>query len=325
MTIAKITTDGILPPNYIVRPPQANDAQGVGAMITAADIAVIGTTDFEMDDLLEDWSSPHIDLQNDARVVIAPDGKVVGYELIISVTPNGRIMIDGYVHPEFLGQGIGTYLLRWTEQRAYQHFAKIDDNCRVHLRGNIYEEDQTGHDLYRGEGYEIVRHFWRMVIDMTDAPEVPTLPNGISIRPFVLGQDDHAAWETAIESFQDHWGSEPTPFDEWMEATKQEKFDPTLWFLAMDGDQVAGVSLCNDWQENGWVRTLGVRREWRRAGLGMALLKHSFAEFYRRGKKTVGLGVDAESLTGATRLYERAGMRVTQRFDTYAKEIRPGK
>ena len=74
----------------------------------------------------------------------------------------------------------------------------------------------------------------------------------------------------------------------------------------------------------GWVATLGVPRPWRKRGIGLALLRHSFNEFYRRGKRKVGLGVDAQSLTGALRLYESAGMHVHQTFDQYEKELRPG-
>jgi ribosomal protein S18 acetylase RimI-like enzyme len=75
----------------------------------------------------------------------------------------------------------------------------------------------------------------------------------------------------------------------------------------------------------GWVNTLGVLRPWRRKGVGMALLLHSFNEFYRRGWRKAGLGVDASSLTGATRLYERAGMHVARQYDSYQKELRPGR
>jgi ribosomal protein S18 acetylase RimI-like enzyme len=74
----------------------------------------------------------------------------------------------------------------------------------------------------------------------------------------------------------------------------------------------------------GWVGTLGVRRPWRKRGLGLALLRYSFNEFYRRGIRKVGLGVDAQNLTGALRLYEGAGMHVHQTFDQYEKELRPG-
>ena len=75
----------------------------------------------------------------------------------------------------------------------------------------------------------------------------------------------------------------------------------------------------------GWVGTLGVRRPWRKKGLGLALLQASFGEFYKRGMKTIGLGVDASNPTGATRLYQRAGMYIASEFLTFEKELRPGR
>ena len=101
------------------------------------------------------------------------------------------------------------------------------------------------------------------------------------------------------------------------------------YWITMDGEEIAGLNYCRPHfhadQELGWVASLGVRRPWRKRGLGLALLRHSFHEFYRRGKRKVGLGVDAENLTGALRLYEKAGMRVHQTHDRYEKEIRPGR
>jgi ribosomal protein S18 acetylase RimI-like enzyme len=96
----------------------------------------------------------------------------------------------------------------------------------------------------------------------------------------------------------------------------------------MDGNEIAGICLCRpvdaEDSESGWVNELGVRRAWRKQGLGFVLLKHAFAAFYARGQKRAALGVDASSLTNATRLYERAGMRVVRQFDQFEKELRPG-
>ena len=103
------------------------------------------------------------------------------------------------------------------------------------------------------------------------------------------------------------------------------EFDPTLWAIAWDGEEVAGFSLNRYRMGNGWIRTLGVRRPWRKRGLGEAILLHSFGEFYRRGKKTIGLGVDAQNPTGATRLYQKVGMYAASEFVTYEKELRPGR
>jgi len=130
-------------------------------------------------------------------------------------------------------------------------------------------------------------------------------------------------WE---EAFQDTWGHTPWDFSVWEHwYTKREGFDPTLWFLACEGQQIAGMCLCNYWIGDGFVDTLAVRRPWRRLGLGLALLHQSFGAFYQRQTRTVKLMVDSQNLTGATRLYERAGMHITQLYYTYEKELRPGK
>jgi predicted N-acetyltransferase YhbS len=119
------------------------------------------------------------------------------------------------------------------------------------------------------------------------------------------------------------------PFDDWLKwrTSNPARYDPALWFIAEEDGQVAGTAICEpssvEDPNMGWVGTLGVRRTWRKRGVGMALLQHSFRALYLRGRRKVGLGVDAASLTGATRLYERAGMRVNLQFDQYAKEVRP--
>ncbi len=74
----------------------------------------------------------------------------------------------------------------------------------------------------------------------------------------------------------------------------------------------------------GWVSPLSVRSPWRRRGIGLALLHQTFSEFYRRGTPKVALYVDSQNLSGATRLYERAGMHVVQLHHQYEKELRPG-
>ncbi len=87
--------------------------------------------------------------------------------------------------------------------------------------------------------------------------------------------------------------------------------DPSLWFLVRHEETVVAATR-NDPERSGggWIGALGVRRAWRGQGLAKALLLHSFREFHRRGKRRVGLGVDSENPTGATKLYESVGMVV---------------
>jgi ribosomal protein S18 acetylase RimI-like enzyme len=73
----------------------------------------------------------------------------------------------------------------------------------------------------------------------------------------------------------------------------------------------------------GWISGLGVVRSHRRRGLARAILLTAFNDFFRRGQHSVALGVDADSLTGATRLYESAGMRTVEAHDQVRKVLRP--
>lgn len=82
--------------------------------------------------------------------------------------------------------------------------------------------------------------------------------------------------------------------------------------------------VCSQHEQGGWVHDVAVRRPWRRRGLGLALLRRAFGAFHHRGTRRVELGVDAQSPTGAPRLYEGAGMRATHKYAAYRKELRPG-
>jgi ribosomal protein S18 acetylase RimI-like enzyme len=102
-------------------------------------------------------------------------------------------------------------------------------------------------------------------------------------------------------------------------------FDPTLWFLALDGATIAGFSICREREEDaenvGWVSLLGVRPRWRGRGLGEALLSHSLALLRARGLGRAALNVDVDNTTGALRLYEKVGMNPVAAFTIWSKRI----
>ena len=266
--------------------------------------------------------------------MIAPDGSIVGHAAVWDSEPHVRIYVAGDVHPEYKGQGIGTALCQWAEERGRQAILKAPAGTRVALLQERSSTHEAAQKLLGKQGYRSVRHSFRMVIEMNGPPPEPVVPDGITIRTFVRDQDLGALVLADRDAFQDHWGYVEHPFEEayqeWAHwINNNPDHDPSLWFLAMDGEEIAGLSLCCPKTVEdpgmGWVDGLGVRRPWRRRGLALALLHHSFGEFYRRGKRKVGLGVDTQSLTGATRLYEKAGMHADRQYVMYEKELRPGK
>jgi GNAT superfamily N-acetyltransferase len=197
----------------------------------------------------------------------------------------------------------------------------------VYLRTRAWSTDTLAHQLLEHRGYEHIRDWRRMRIEFAAPPPTPVWSPGIEVRRFVQGQDEQAVWETMEAAFADHFGNSPMPFDEFLyyRIESLPAFDPSLWFLAMDGDVVAGALLAHTGDarltDGAWVALLGVRREYRGRGIGLALLHDAFGEFHHRGLSSAGLDVDGSSLTGADRLYTRAGMHEVQRAFYFDKSL----
>jgi mycothiol synthase len=317
----------VLDPSLRLRPVQWSDLEAVTQLIYDV-CAADGDTTVAVtpDELKHEWQNPGFVLEQDAFLVETSDGRIVGFEEFSNGHKHAALHTDGYVHPDFKGRGIGTTLLRTIELRARQEMTLAEPDVRVTLRSGIDNRDPSSHELHRNEGYQPIRYHWRMEIVLDGPPPEPIFPTGIELRPFIKGEHDIAVWQAQNEAFRDHWGSHDVTFEEWKHSRFDDpEFDPTLWPIAWDGDQVAGFSLNRYRMGIGWIRTLGVRRPWRKRGLGEALLLHSFGEFYRRGMKTIGLGVDAQNPTGATRLYQKVGMCTASEFVSYEKELRAGR
>jgi mycothiol synthase len=218
----------------------------------------------------------------------------------------------GVVHPRAKGLGLGAQLVERSESWASEHGAP-----RLHQLG--LGGDSEAASLFCARGYREVRRFYEMAIEL-DAP--PSPPREIVVEPF--REEAARAFHAALdEAFQDHWEHRSRSFDEWWALhRKSATFDPSLWFMVRDGDEVA-AAVRNEPDRNGggYVGALGVRRPWRGRGYGRALLLHTFAAFHERGTPRVTLGVDAQSPTGATKLYESVGMEVEQENVVYEKEL----
>ena len=114
----------------------------------------------------------------------------------------------------------------------------------------------------------------------------------------------------------------------WLESPH---FDPTLWRVAWQDDEVVGMVLIFiDQDENaaygrerGYTENIAVRRPWRKKGIARALIAASLKALKKRGLEEVALGVDTQNLSGAFRLYESMGYRYVKRLSSMRKEISP--
>lgn len=263
-------------------------------------------------------TGPDIDPATDARIAIV-DGRMTGYA-DISDHPDPKYWADLRVALSEVDE-VREALVDWLEQQFRERAAGKEGAL---LRFFPWSPDEPVKRLLERRGYGLIRHSYRMRIDFSGELPEPEWPEGITVRT-PTDVDTRAVYETHQESFEDSWEHARDPFEEWEHWLRSsDSFDPSLWFLAEESGEPAGIALCKPHDAElglGWVSVLGVRRPWRRRGLGRALLLHAFHEFRRRGFSGVGLGVDASSLTGAVRLYEHAGMRVARRSDIYDKTL----
>ena len=286
-----------------LRPPTEGDFDAMLELMNAHQVAAFGEADVTVEELQLWLTTPSVDVERDIRL-LERDDRLVGY---IDVDPNDdqppRWWCDLKIHPDVDAGEVVAELVAWLEERA-------DEGV---LRVWTASDDERVVGVLERLGFAPDRHSYRMEIDLSGDERQPAWPEGVSIRT-VTDADEQLVYDLAKEVWLDASDPMDESFEDWQHwTTKSEAFDPSLWFLALHGEDVAGFSLCrqdpND-ANAGYVATLGVRRPWRRQGLGEALLLHSFQAFRQRGWTRGTLGVDASSPTGATRLYERAGMRV---------------
>lgn len=314
-----------LPHGFVFRRPTIEDATNVVALMVAHDIAETGEADSSVEDLTADWTLPHFDLSRDAWLVIGPDHRVAGYVWSWDKKPHVEIQGDYYLHPDFHDAGLDEPILDRLDARALEHRAGAPRGVTVVLRLFNHTKDRARAARLRARKYERVRAFFRMSADLTGKTPEARWPAGIVPRRYRPGVDDQVLEETIQESFADHYAFSKEPHGDWVDRRlKHPEFAPELCMLAWDGEEAVGALLPFLFEEMGWVRELGVRPRWRGRGVGRALLLDVFTRFKAMGFKRASLGVDAANETGATQLYESAGMSVVQRYDLFEKAFGEG-
>jgi ribosomal protein S18 acetylase RimI-like enzyme len=187
------------------------------------------------------------------------------------------------------------------------------------VAANLPDIDTAAVSAYETAGYAKSREVWRMWVEHTEEPPAPALPEGVTIRPYT--SDDGDAVHELLDAAYTGWDDDyvPIPHREWLSfMTDHGDFDPGCWFLAESDHRLVGV--CLNWRD-GWVKDLAVHPNWRRRGLGEALLRHAFRELWQNGVRRIGLKVDSNNGTGAPRLYERLGFVTDRRYPMFLKRL----
>jgi len=188
------------------RPASLDDVEAVVELFNACSLELVGKPEFSAGELRGDWEMPGFDLSSDTLVMLAPAGELIGYgDLWGGSTNFVRLTSWVRVHPDYKGQGIGTYLNRWVEERARRDLDKAPEGARVVLVTHIFGSDLAARQLLEDLGMQVVRYAWQMEIELDQAPPAPQWPEDITVR---LGRpgEEKAFYQARCDAFRDHWG-----------------------------------------------------------------------------------------------------------------------
>jgi len=295
------------PPRF--RAPTPDDAAAVAEILIARERADTGVADYTLEALRDEWSESEFDLAADAIVVEAGEQGIVAYA--IGWRP-GTLAV---VSPDFEGRGVGAQLLEWTQRNDREH-------GRSRHRQWVGSKNARARALLERAGYTQVRSYWRMIRPLSETEPEVTVPFGVrAVDPARDAEALHACDRAAFSSAPDYEPESLTSFTEVHLGTHD--FAPGLSLVAEDdGGRIAGFLLACRWPHEpiGYVDVLAVHPDFRRRGLGTAMLQTAFARFAAEGLKEAQLGVASDNPT-ALRLYERIGMTPRRRVDTYERAL----
>jgi mycothiol synthase len=292
-----------------LRAATPDDAPAIKRLLDEHALASFGELELSEDEIRSWFKLPNLWFRLAER-----DGEVVGY-LDVGADESGHFDVDART----LDADVAGLLVRTAEERGGE-LAETPV-----LRGYVQGREPVLREAYDHAGWRPIRHSFQMRVDLDGELAEPDWPDGLRPRNARPGEEERV-YEAHMDAFADHWDFRRQPFEVWRSySTETHRYDPSLWWLVEDGDELAAISL-NSWHSSGdpqfgWIHVLGVRPAWRKRGLATALLRHSFRDFRQHGATRVGLGVDGENTNGAVRLYETVGMRQVRRNDTYEKKL----
>ena len=296
-----------LPRPFTCRPLRFEDAQAVTDLTAQTEKHDLGEVFVELEDIVGHWQRPSLDLATDSLGVF--DDRLVAYG---EVYKGQRAEVC--VLPSHRGLGLGSALMRWTWGVALAH-------GRHYVGQTVSAAQSDARELFRANGYDELYTAWIMEFPEDAEIVASPLPAGTTIRPYVPGREEHAAYEVIDNAFNEWPNRDPSTYEDWAPTVVgRPGFEPWQLLVAVEDDgQVVGACYFSPLDDAGWIDQIAVRGDRRGLGLGRALLVAAFTEARARGATKSVLSTD--SRTGALSLYEHVGMRIKQSFVHWAKQL----
>lgn len=284
-------------------------------------------------ELRHGFSEPGFDPAQDVRLWTDGTGQLVAYaQTWIPKQSEQSTSADGFlwfrVHPTVRGRELEPAILAWGEVRISEvgrsrHLpARLRSGCRDSQGDRIL--------LLQNCGFVYERCFLRMERSLIEPIPMPQFPADFTLSHSQGRQDIEARLDLYNQAFSDHWNFYPTTIEERTHKETGENYRPELELLAIapEGSYAAFCFCKIDREDNaqrgcleGWIGVLGTRREFRRRGLGRAMLLAGLQKLRSAGMEVAKLGVDTENVNLAQGLYESVGFQRVYANLAYVKEV----
>lgn len=317
-----------VPPTYrpshpliaVWRPATIDDVDSVWRLLQEVDAADHPNYLTTREEVEEEFGYSFVELSVDSILGFTADGVPVAVGVVVMPPVQETIVrsfLNGGVHPEFRGRGIGRELLTWQRTRAEQQLGASDKDLPAWILTYADARAPQSERLFLRAGFEPARYFAALERDLAEPIAHVDPAEEVRIVPYT----EALARQTLVartDSFRDHWGSQPMSEEQW-QAWLAGTFRADVSFLAVAdtdaGEEVAGFVLCqvneDDWASQGftgaYLGMVGTTRAHRGKRIAPALLSRTLQACAAQGWQKVTLDVDAENPTGAFGLYTRMG------------------
>lgn len=239
-----------------------------------------------------------------------------------------------------VGRACSDLLVDWAVGQAREVGAARGLEVQQIDTGAFADDERQQHWL-AATGFLKVRTWWQMKrpVSPDEAGLVPDPVrwehDGVQVRLVEQGADGlpddgdlRKVHDVLEEAFTDHFNSKPETFDEFLFRLREDpghRWDH-WWLAELDattpvGALVATVSETTGGPDGSYVDYIGVIDLARGRGVAKGLLRTVIADAAARGRDRVGLEVDADSPTGADRLYRGMGWETSYVTESWHRDV----
>ncbi len=315
--------------NVVLRRVTAADASTIHDLVRKAEVHDQEPLVTPIEEILEIFDDPHLEVAEDLRLAFAGD-QAVGWGRVWH-QPSGarleRAYLFGTVDPAWRRKGIGRAMFAWQVDRARAVLNRYDHDLPRFIKTAAWDWLTDAQHLYERFGFQPVRWFDELLRPL----DPPLQPPGLTGVDITAWRADKAEEVRLLHNraFADHWGSGSIDPASWTKNLTGYGMRLDLSVVAMAGNDVVGYCMNEVYPDDeellgrrdGWIGTLGVDQDHRGKGIASALIAASLALFRQAGLTHASIGVDADSPTGAHRLYHRLGFELEKRSVTHQLEL----